>query len=295
MKLYGASFLVRLGAASLIVPMLLVSGCQSSLPSNLPAKADMNNVQANEQPVTTEVQNLEVKPSQEKDIPSTPTDKIPDNPLGSEVGKPKEEANVVEASKTHKISALKPVYTVAKGTVAITIDDGPTRYTKELLKVLRENDAKVTFFFLGQNAAAYPQAVTEAVYDGNEIGYHSNSHPKMTSMTYDEQKKEFDLGLNKLQKLVAKPVKLFRPPYGAYNNDTKLVTEEHSMSMILWDEDPRDWSTTDSAAVVKQVLAQVKSGGIIVMHDHPSTIAALPDIIKGIKSKGMRLVTIPSR
>ncbi|MCU6792690.1 polysaccharide deacetylase family protein [Paenibacillus sp. WQ 127069] len=292
MKLYCATFSARLGAVCLTIPLLL-SGCQAPFLDSTGVKANIN-VQVNDQSVTTAVPTLEVKPPPEVDIPHLPPDKIVDNQLSPEIGKPKEEANVPDLSKPQNISTLKPIYTVDKGGVAITIDDGPTRYTKELLKVLRENDAKVTFFFLGQNAASYPQSVTEAVYDGNEIGYHSNSHPKMTNMTYNEQKSEYELGLKRLQKLVAKPIRLFRPPYGAYNNDTKLVTEEYKMKMILWNEDPQDWSTTNSAEVVKHVLAQVQSGGIIVMHDHPSTIAALPDIIKGIKSKGMKLVTIPS-
>lgn len=147
------------------------------------------------------------------------------------------------------------------GTVAITIDDGPTKYTNELLKVLKDNDTKVTFFFLlGQNAAAYPDSVIKAVYDGHEIGYHSNSHPKMTQLTLKQQESEFELGLSKLKKkLDSKPIQLFRPPYGAYNNDTKAVIEEHNMNMVLWNEDPRDWATTDPAKVADNVLSQVHS------------------------------------
>lgn len=209
-----------------------------------------------------------------------------------ETGIPKEEPTVPGSGGAVKQSKLVPVYSVPKGTVAITFDDGPTKHTGELLKVLRENQVKATFFFLGQNAAAYPQSVTDAVYEGHHIGYHSNSHPKMTTMNLKDQEHEFDLGLNKLKSLDRNPITLFRPPYGSYNNETKLVTEEHHMSMVLWSEDPRDWSMSDPAQIAQSVLSQVRSGSIIVLHDRPSTISALSAIISGIKKKGLKLVTI---
>lgn len=211
-----------------------------------------------------------------------------------ESGKPSEETVRPDSGKPARPeSALKPVYTVGKNQVAITIDDGPTKDTGKLLKVLKDNDAKVTFFFLGQNVEKYHDSVTQAVYERHGIGYHSDVHPQMTKMNYDGQQKEFESGLKKLEKWSKTSVKLFRPPYGSYNNDTKLITEEHGMSMILWNEDPKDWETGDAAKITKNVLSEVKSGSIIVMHDHPSTIAALPGIIEGIRKKGYTLVTVP--
>jgi peptidoglycan/xylan/chitin deacetylase (PgdA/CDA1 family) len=262
----------------------------SSEPAQDPADTQQDTQQpaaANREPITkTAVVQTATKPVEQT---------AQDIPQGYETGKPTEKRNVPAPEQPVKLSRLTPIYSVGSGTVAITIDDGPTKYTNELLNVLKENDTKVTFFFLGQNAAAYPQSVLRAISDGNEVGYHSNSHPKMTDMTLKEQENEFDLGLTKLKKLDSYPVTLFRPPYGAYNNDTKVATEEHHMNMVLWNEDPRDWSTTDPALVTKNVLSQVHSGSIIVMHDRPSTIAALPGIIKGIKSKGLKLVTIPAK
>jgi peptidoglycan/xylan/chitin deacetylase (PgdA/CDA1 family) len=209
-----------------------------------------------------------------------------------ETGKPKEEPVLTNLIHSKKNSTLKPISSVGKGEVAITIDDGPTSHTEELLKVLRTYDAKVTFFFLGQNVLTYPQSVTTAVYDGHEIGYHSNSHPKLTNMDVNGQGKEFDIGLENIKKIDHNPITLFRPPYGAYNNDTKVLTEDHKMKMVLWNEDPRDWSSTDPTIVTQHVLSQVQQGSIIVLHDRPSTISALPEIIKGIRKKGLKLVTI---
>ncbi|MFD0696192.1 polysaccharide deacetylase family protein [Paenibacillus sp. GCM10027628] len=273
-----------------MLTILMLAGCEQASTPSVPDTAALVSPAASSDPIVTP------KPVSESGVPSvntTPVTSPIKEPVGFETGSPKEEPVVSGATKQTKKSALKPIYSVGKGQVAITIDDGPTKYTEELLKVLKQQNIHVTFFFIGQNAAAYPQSVTEAVYEGHEVGYHSDTHPHMSQMTYDAQEKEFDNGLNKLIKFDKHPVTLFRPPYGAYNNDTKLVTEEHHMQMVLWNEDPKDWATTDPSKVVKSVLAQVQSGSIIVMHDHPSTIAALPDIIKGIRSKGYTLVTVP--
>lgn len=270
--------------------ILLLTGCDQAVTPGVPSALASVSPAASPDPTVAPkpVSDTGVLPTNNTST-STPIKE----PVGFEIGSPKEEPVVSDAKKQTKKSALKPIYSVGKGQVAITIDDGPTKYTEELLKVLKEQNTHVTFFFIGQNAAAFPQSVTEAVYEGHEVGYHSDTHPHMSQMTYDAQENEFNSGLNKLIKFDKHPVTLFRPPYGAYNNDTKLVTEEHHMQMVLWNEDPKDWATTDPSKVVKSVLAQVQSGSIIVMHDHPSTIAALPDIIKGIRKKGYTLVTVP--
>jgi peptidoglycan/xylan/chitin deacetylase (PgdA/CDA1 family) len=283
-----------------LVISLLLTGCvesQSTVsqPINSPEPAS-DQKPIIPQTVTTQFQsdtNTNARTlDQQPNKPSSQT--IQDLQKDYETGKPKEEPNISVAGQLVKLSKLKPIYSVDSGTVAITIDDGPTQYTDELLKMLREMDTKVTFFFIGQNVTEFPQSVTKAVYDGNVVGYHSNSHPKMTNMTLKAQENEFDLGLEKLKKLDSNPITLFRPPYGAYNNDTKVVIDEHHMNMVLWNDDPRDWSTSDPVLITKKVLSQVHSGSIIVMHDRKSTIAALPNIIKEIKKKGLKLVTIRS-
>lgn len=273
-----------------ILTILLLTGCEQAVTPGVPSTLASVSPAASPDPTT------EPKPVSDPGVlPTNNTSASPSikEPVGFEIGSPKEESVVSAEKKQTKKSDLKPIYSVGKGQVAITIDDGPTKYTEELLKVLKEQNVHVTFFFLGQNSASFPQSVTEAVYEGHEVGYHSDTHPHMSQMTYDAQNIEFNSGLNRLIKFDKHPVTLFRPPYGAYNNDTKLLTEEHHMQMVLWNEDPQDWATTDPSKIVKSVLAEVKSGSIIVMHDHPSTIAALPDIIKGIRKKGYTLVTVP--
>lgn len=268
-----------------IATVLAISGCggdrQEAVAATAPPAASVQPSGVQESPT------VQVSPS----VSVTPTPQAEATP--TETGLPHEETPT--AQKPVKLSALKPIYAVGKGNVAITIDDGPTKDTGKLLKVLRDCDTKVTFFFLGQNVEKYHQSVTEAVYDKHAVGYHSDVHPQMAKMTYEDQEKEFNSGLKKLEKWSKQQVTLFRPPYGSYNNDTKLITEDHHMSMVLWNEDPKDWDSNNAATITKNVLSLVKSGSVIVMHDHPSTIEALPAIIDGIRKKGYQLVTVPAQ
>ncbi|RAU99523.1 polysaccharide deacetylase family protein [Paenibacillus sp. YN15] len=277
MKRFAQAVLICASAA-----LLIMSGCSRS--GNQAAAAPQEAVLS---PLPTVISTP---------TPAPPAASAEPSPLvpSPETGKPAEETVQPDSKPARRESTLKPVYAVGKNQVAITIDDGPTKDTGKLLKVLKDCDAKVTFFFLGQNVEKYHESVTQAVYEGHGIGYHSDGHPQMTKLDYEGQLKEFETGLKKLEKWSKTPVKLFRPPYGSYNNDTKLITEEHGMSMILWNEDPKDWETGDSAKITKNVLSEVRSGSIIVMHDHPSTISALPSIIEGIRKKGYTLVTVPA-
>ncbi|MCY9693385.1 polysaccharide deacetylase family protein [Paenibacillus alginolyticus] len=284
----------RLGVISAAILMLLTACEQTSLTSTVTTHEVIESSMIENQ-TTAPNTNIESDPivlDSKNEAPLVLPQKEEVTKDLYETGKPKEEPVLTNLLHSTKNSTLKPIYSVGKGEVAITIDDGPTSHTEELLKVLRANDTKVTFFFLGQNALSYPQSVTTAVYDGHEVGYHSNSHPKLTEMDINGQKKEFEIGLGNINKVDHNLITLFRPPYGAYNNDTKVLTEDHNMKMVLWNEDPRDWSTSDPSIVTQHVLSQVQQGSIIVLHDRPSTIAALPEIIKGIRKKGLKLVTI---
>ncbi|MCY9659455.1 polysaccharide deacetylase family protein [Paenibacillus chondroitinus] len=291
---YKTRKISRLGALSIVILLLLTACEQTSLSSSYTSNKLIDPSLSIENQSTLPSTSGKVNPRDLvlKNDDSSVLPQKGDNKEIYETGKPKEEPVLTNLIHSKKISTLKPISSVGKGEVAITIDDGPTSHTEELLKVLRTYDAKVTFFFLGQNVLSYPQSVTTAVYDGHEIGYHSNSHPKLTNMDVNSQEKEFDIGLENIEKINHNPITLFRPPYGAYNNDTKVLTEDHKMKMVLWNEDPRDWSSTDPAMITQQVLSQVQQGSIIVLHDRPSTISALPAIIKGIRKKGLKLVTI---
>jgi peptidoglycan/xylan/chitin deacetylase (PgdA/CDA1 family) len=89
---------------------------------------------------------------------------------------------------------------------------------------------------------------------------------------------------------------LFRPPGGAY--DSRVVSDAKALGMttVLWNVDPRDWSRPGSGAIYSRVVSAARPGAIVVMHDgggdRSQTVAALPRIIRTLKGRGYRLVTV---
>ncbi len=184
------------------------------------------------------------------------------------------------------------IRSVPKGYVALTIDDGPTAQTVKMLDILKAYNVPVTFFFLGDNVGRYPAAVRRAAEEGHVIAHHSNTHPDFKKLSATQQGQELDRGLLALSKVTKQKITLFRPPYGSYNSTTLSQSYARGMHVVLWDTDPRDWDTRDVSTVKTRVLNQVKSGSVIVMHDRPATIEALPAIIEGIRKKGYTLVAL---
>lgn len=174
--------------------------------------------------------------------------------------------------------------------VALTFDDGPSQYTDKILKLLKKYDACATFFVVGNKVDFYDDTLREMLKQGSEIGNHSYSHKLLTRLS----EKEFKEDLNKTQEIIKKLTgftpKVFRPTYGGYTNKIKKYTD---LSFVLWDVDSRDWSVKKKDKILKNVLPNVKSGSIVLMHDnHEYSLKALEPMIKELKSKGYKFVTV---
>ena len=174
--------------------------------------------------------------------------------------------------------------------VALTFDDGPSQYTDKILKLLKKYDACATFFVVGNKVNFYDDTLREMLKQGSEIGNHSYSHKLLTRLS----EKEFKEDLNKTQEIIKKLTgftpKVFRPTYGGYTNKIKKNTD---LSFVLWDVDSRDWSVKKKDKILKNVLPNVKSGSIVLMHDnHEYSLKALEPMIKELKAKGYKFVTV---
>ena len=78
------------------------------------------------------------------------------------------------------------------------------------------------------------------------------------------------------------------------------MRDELGERVVLWSVDPADWRAGIRAKqITRQVLAAIRPGSIVILHDgggdRSATVAALPAIVKGIRRRGLRLVTITPR
>ena len=182
--------------------------------------------------------------------------------------------------------------------IALTFDDGSDgNNISEVLKILKENDVKSTFFITGASAKKHTDLIKEIVQEGHEIGNHSYSHPDFTLLTEDEIKNELektDELIKNITGISTKPY--FRPPYGAFNEKVlKSLGNFGYAYTIYWTIDTVDWTGNSENEITKKVLDKAAPGYIVLMHvgaGADNTSKALPVIIKKLKEKGYSFVTI---
>ena len=175
--------------------------------------------------------------------------------------------------------------------VALTFDDGPSgRFTRTLLKGLRDRDVQATFFLCGYRMEQYPELAEEISQDGHEIGCHGYSHRDMRPMSRREIAEE----IGKMEALLPEGCKVIflRPPGGGISDAVEQVAEVRGLSILSWSVDPRDWATRDALAVEREVLRQVKDGDVILLHDmSDSSVNAALAIVDDLQRRGFTFVT----
>lgn len=187
-----------------------------------------------------------------------------------------------------------------KKAIALSFDDGPhPRYTDEILDILKEYNIKATFFVLGLHAESYPDIILRQVEEGHEIGNHSYSHINMKKATKKAIKEEYDRTQEIIYSITKTKPKLFRPPYGNYNNEVVEVVSSDDSTIVLWTfyQDSKDWSNPGVEVIVNTTITKAQGGDIILFHDYvyhkeSHTVEALKILIPKLIDKGYYFVTV---
>jgi peptidoglycan-N-acetylglucosamine deacetylase len=181
--------------------------------------------------------------------------------------------------------------------IALTFDDGPGPYTPAILRILERAHVHATFFVIGRMLRYFSAAAVREVEDGDVLGDHTENHPALAHLSAHDQREELAEQITRLELVGAKRPTLFRPPYGSFNATTWRELKALHLLMVLWSVDTGDYSQPGTEAIVQRALAGAHPGAIILMHDaggtRVETVAALPAIIKGLRSRGYTLVTVP--
>ena len=99
-----------------------------------------------------------------------------------------------------------------KKRIALTIDDGPTLRTAEILSTLKELDVTATFFLCGSSMAERPEDLKSIASAGHQIGNHSYSHRRMVLVSYDFCKREIEDTTRLIREAGYAGTVYFRPP-----------------------------------------------------------------------------------
>ncbi len=186
--------------------------------------------------------------------------------------------------------------------VALTFDDGPwPGTTLRIVRILRRMHAPATFFMVGYLIERYPEIVERVERAGMTIGTHSWSHPwrpPFAELRPHRIETEIRRPAELLRERVGIAPTLFRPPGGSFDPFVLRAAREAGMRLVQWSVDPHDYrGGTTPTRLARSVLAEVRRGSIVLLHDGggdgATTAAALPRIIRGIRRMGLELVAIP--
>ncbi len=187
-----------------------------------------------------------------------------------------------------------PIYCVETDTknIAISFDAAwGSDKTQDIINILNGNNISATFFLVGMWVDKNEDLVKKIDEAGFEIGTHSNLHPDMTKLDANQMNLELTSSVKKIEDITGKKVKVFRPPYGAYNNTLLDTATSLGLKTIQWDVDSLDWKGITSSQICTNIVTKVKSGSIILCHNNADHIVeALPTIISTLKARGYNFV-----
>lgn len=181
--------------------------------------------------------------------------------------------------------------------IALTFDDGPnSKATPQILDILNKNGVKATFFVLGKYAEKNNAILKRIGSDGHLIGNHTYTHASGLITDMSKIKRELTRTNFVVAKYTGQNVKYFRPPFGFENWRFLSEAEMDDFSIVLWSLDAGDWNKKSVQDITERILRRSTNGTIILLHDggasREAVIGALPIVIKGLKKKGFRFVTI---
>ena len=174
--------------------------------------------------------------------------------------------------------------------VALTFDDGPhPLHTPVLLDRLAALGIRATFFILGRQAERHPEIVRRIAAEGHDVGHHSYTHSDPATTSATALMSEVWRATRLLEPLTGRAPRLFRPPHGKITGPKCLRLWAAGQTIVLWNQDPKDFASDSAEAVRAWFAAQPLAGGdVILLHDvHPHASAALDTIATRVREAGL--------
>lgn len=187
----------------------------------------------------------------------------------------------------------------SKKVISLTFDDGPSpTYTPQVLAILKQYNARATFFEVGNKMERFPNVVRQVVQDGHELGNHSMTHPYKNRFGLERMRLEIFQADQIIQKYQPNHPKLFRPPGGYIDNILLHEAIKQGYKVVLWSyhQELKDWSQPGAQVMANHVIRHARNGDIILLHDgggdRSQTIQALKIILPALKQKGYQFVSV---
>ncbi|MCX8534473.1 polysaccharide deacetylase family protein [Chryseobacterium luquanense] len=163
-------------------------------------------------------------------------------------------------SFTHKRTKIKEV--------ALTFDDGPTKFTPKFLDILKENNIKATFFCIGKQIEKYPETFQRITAEGHTVGNHTFSHSNNTGfLSTSKMVEEIEKCDDVMLKIDSFKTNLYRPPFGVTNPNIAKAIKKTQKKSIGWNVRSLDTMIDDEKKIYNRITKNLKKGSIILLHD----------------------------
>jgi peptidoglycan/xylan/chitin deacetylase (PgdA/CDA1 family) len=198
-----------------------------------------------------------------------------------------------------------PAAAVARGEVAITIDDGPdAEVTPKVLDILDAYGAKATFFCIGSRAERHPELCGEIVRRGHAVENHSQHHWWHFAMLGPRGiRQEIEAANHSLAAIAGRAPQFFRPTAGLRSPLLDPVLARTGLQLASWTRRGFDTRCGDAGRVLARLTCRLAAGDILLLHDghaartaagEPVILAVLPSLLQAIAAAGLRCVTLPA-
>jgi peptidoglycan-N-acetylglucosamine deacetylase len=183
--------------------------------------------------------------------------------------------------------------------VALTFDDGPdSRWTPQVLALLARYHAHATFCVIGRQVRTRAALIRAIVAQGHTLCNHSWSHDEQLATrpasVIDRELAQTDAALRSAVPGV--PVPWFRAPGGTWTPALTRLLARSAHAPLDWSVDPRDWDKPGAAAIVHSVLAGLRPGAVVDLHDgggdRSQTVAALRVLLPALAARHYTCVPV---
>ncbi len=188
--------------------------------------------------------------------------------------------------------------------IALTFDDGPSRWTEGVAASFEEHDCHATFFLRGAAVTERPETVTALTAAGHELGNHLWSHTNTSTLSGAEIRAELERTADAIEAAGAPRPTLVRPPY--FSAPRSVAEAAHGLgvqAVVLRSIGTSDWEADSAEQIFEPVLANAEPGDIVCLHDGISsdkrdgdsrepTVVAVKQLVPGLLERGLRPVTV---
>ena len=184
---------------------------------------------------------------------------------------------------------------------ALTFDDGPNpRSTPAILDLLARHDARATFFMLGGNVRRHPGLARRVIEEGHEAAVHGVTHWPVPLLLPGGIREQVLRCAEEIERATGEKPVHYRPPFGFMSPGQARFVRNLGFQPVLGDVYPEDAHRPGAARIVRRVLARLRAGSILILHDgsplgpadRSQTVEALDIILTEAARSGWRATSV---